>query len=679
MLIAAGRSRLGAALIVFAAGLALYLPTLQPGIGWYNAPELVCAALTLDVPHSPGYPLFTRLASAAIALVPWGDPAWRVNLLSAVLGAAAAGAWTAWLAGWGIRRRIAACAGIWLLLVPTFWEQATSSEVYTLECFILASFMLIAQAAREGRVGFGKSLATGLLLAAGIGHRPTFALLAAGALFTLQGTGLRSRLDASSGAGIACGLLVGAIPTLDLFVRLQNENRILIDPMIGRGLDGFWRFFTGADYRNAIGVFGPGELFERFKGWLSVVSGAGIWMPILATAAVLAKNRDWRIIGACLWLTAVNTGFVLNYNAFEAHTMLLPTLMAIGGLGASLLSRHQGGNVSSVMLAVMVATGLAVPISATRIEGRSRDSEIVTRRIAALVPERSVLMMNNDIEFRPLYYLRLTRKFRPDLGIRLVDALTASDAADLEPEVARGVLFGSLIYPASSARVLGERYMVESWGYLRRIRNPDAADFADELPPTWRRLEIGSSASIAVDPDVQVLPLGGQAGRIASNTLLPGDVIVYRYMMPIRAGFNPCLLKAELVDDDGRGFADAGVKTGHDIHFLSIGNALMQSGYARAYAVVQRTIVVPDRVWGTNVRLTMCTVSVGNLPLEGWITDVLPGAHPLNAEGATELFRLRNGMGGAPLFFSGRSGGIDDAPSSGRIVVAEFTAPPNIP
>ncbi|HQG29720.1 MAG TPA: DUF2723 domain-containing protein, partial [Candidatus Ozemobacteraceae bacterium] len=245
MLIAAGRSRLGAALIVFAAGLALYLPTLQPGIGWYNAPELVCAALTLDVPHSPGYPLFTRLASAAIALVPWGDPAWRVNLLSAVLGAAAAGAWTAWLAGWGIRRRIAACAGIWLLLVPTFWEQATSSEVYTLECFILASFMLIAQAAREGRVGFGKSLATGLLLAAGIGHRPTFALLAAGALFTLQGTGLRSRLDASSGAGIACGLLVGAIPTLDLFVRLQNENRILIDPMIGRGLDGFWRFFTG--------------------------------------------------------------------------------------------------------------------------------------------------------------------------------------------------------------------------------------------------------------------------------------------------------------------------------------------------------------------------------------------------------------------------------------------------
>ncbi len=679
MLNAASWPRLGAGLIVFAAGLALYLPTLQPGIGWYNAPELVCAAITLDVPHSPGYPLFTRLASAAIALVPWGDPAWRVNLLSAILGAAAAGAWTAWLAGWGTRRGIAACAGIWLLVVPTFWEQATSSEVYTLECFMLASFMLLAQTAREGRVGFAKSLAAGLFLAAGIGHRPTFALLAAAALFTLHGTGLKSRLDASSGAGFACGLLVGALPTLDLFVRLQNENRILIDPMIGRGLDGFWRFFSGAEYRNAIGVFGTAELLERFKGWLSVVTGAGIWMPALAATAVLVKNPDWRIVATCLWMTAANTGFVLNYNAFEAHTMLLPTLMAMGGLGASALARFRGGNRIRVLLAVTVATGLAVPISATRIESRSRDSEVVTRRIAALVPERAMLMMNNDIEFRPLYYLRLTRKFRPDLGIRLVDALTASDASELEPEAARGALFGSLIYPASAARVLGERYMVEPWGYLRRIRNPGPADFADTMPPEWRRIDIGPDASIAVDPDVQILPLGGQAGRIASNTLLPGDVIVYRYLMPIRAEFSPCLLKAELVDDDGGGYEDSGVKTGHDIHFLSVGKALLQSGYARAYAVVQRSIVVPERVRGTNVRLTMCTVGVGNSPLERWVTDVLPGAHPLNAEGATELFRLRHGMGGKPLFFAGRAGGIDDVPISGRIVAAEFAAPPNIP
>ncbi|MBP7635542.1 DUF2723 domain-containing protein [Candidatus Ozemobacteraceae bacterium] len=679
MLNPAGWPRLGAALIVFTVGLALYLPTLQPGIGWYNAPELVCAALTLDVPHSPGYPLFTRLASAAIALVPWGDPAWRVNLLSSILGAAAAGAWAAWLAGWGIRRGIAACAGIWLLVVPTFWEQATSSEVYTLECFILASFMLLAQMARADRVGFGKGFAAGLLLAAGIGHRPTFALLAAAALFTLHGTDLKSRLDTSSVVGFTCGLLTGALPTLDLFIRLQNENRVLIDPMIGRGLDGFWRFFSGAEYRNAIGVFGPAELLERFKGWLAVIGGAGIWMPALAAAAVLAKAPDWRIVAACLWMTAVNTGFVLNYNAFEAHTMLLPTLMAIGAMGASALERYRGGSVARVMFAVLVATGLAIPIAATRIEGRSRDSEVVTRRIAALIPERSVLMMNNDIEFRPFYYLRITRKFRPDLGIRLVDALTASDAAELEQEVARGALFGSLIYPASAAKVLSERYVVEPWGYLHRIRNPGAADFADALPPEWRRLEIGSGTSIAVDPDVQILPLGGQAGRIASNSLLPGDVIVYRYLMPIRADFSPCLLKTELVDDDGRGYQDSGVKTGHDIHFLTAGKVLMQSGYANSYAAVQRTIVVPERVRGTNVRLTMCIVGVGNSSLETWVTDVLPGAHPLNSEGATELFRLRHGMGGKPLFVDGRTGDIDDAPSSGRFVVAEFVPLPNIP
>lgn len=671
--------RLVVAVIVFIAGLLLYLPTLQPGTGWYNAPELVCAALTLDVPHSPGYPLFTRLAAAAIALIPWGEPAWRVNLLSALLGAAAAGAWAAWLAGWGIRRSVASCAGIWLLVMPTFWEQATSSEVYTLECFMFALFMLVVQSSRAGRVGFGRALMAGTLLAAGIGHRPTFALLAAASVFTLYGTDLRSRVDSSSAAGLACGLLIGAVPSLDLFFRLQNENRILIDPLIGRGFDGFWRFFSGAEYRNAIGVFGGAELLERLTGWLSVLSGAGIWIPALAAAALVVRTPARQIVAVCLWMTAVNTGFVLNYNAFEAQTMLLPTLMAMVGLAASTAARASGRREFRVVLMLTLLTGFAITVSATRIEPRSRDSEIVTRRISAVVPDHSVLMMNNDIEFRPLYYLRLTRKFRPDLGIRLVDALTASDAAELEPEAFRGSLFGSLIYPASAARVLGERYLVEPWGYLWRIRKPGPTDFADNIPSNWHRLDIGSDTSIAIDPEVQIIPLGGMKGRTASDTLVPGDVVVYRYTIPMRVNFRPCLLKAELVDNGFRGFDEAGVKTGHDIHFLAIPQILEQTGNSRDYVLIQRTMVVPEGVRGTKVRLTMCTIDIANFPIGTWVTEILPAAHPLNSEGATELFRLRHGMGGKPLLFAGTPSSIETASFSQRITIAEFPSSPNIP
>lgn len=674
MLKAMRSARLEAAVIVFVVGLAIYIPTLQPGIGWYNAPELVCAALTLDVPHSPGYPLFTRLAAAAIEVIPWGDPAWRVNLLSAILGAAASAGWAAWLAGWGIRRGIAACIGVWLLAVPTFWEQATSSEVYTLECLLFALFMLAIQSAREGKINFGKSMLIGILLAAGIGHRPTFALLALASIFSLVQTGVRARIDSSSAMGFVCGLVIGAVPSADLFIRLQSENRVLIDPMIGRGMEGFWKFFSGAEFRNALGVFGFEELLTRAGDLISVVTGAGLSIPVLAAAALMTGATHWRIFAACLWMIAVNTGFVLNYNAFEAHTMLLPTLMAIGGMAAVTLSHAIRRSASAVMIAMILATCLSLPASLTRLEPRSRDSEYVTRRISAVVPKNAVLMMNNDIEFRPFYYLRLTKKFRPDLGIRLVDALTASDAAELDNEVSRGALFGSLIYPASAAAVLGARYMTEPWGYLWRIRKPTPDDLMVSIPSGWKRLEIGSGVSLALDPDIQVIPLGGTDERNASDALLPGDVIIYRYAVPAGTHVKPFVLKTELVDENRTGFQHAGIKTGHDIHFVTSGN-----GEPPVHAVHQRSIVVPEVPKGANLQMTMCIVNLDNSSLSNWVTDVLPEARPLNAEGATELFRLRYGMGGKPLFLAGKKDGIDAAPFSSLISVARFRASPNIP
>ncbi len=686
--------RFQAAAAVFAVGVLLYLPTLQPGIGWFNAPELVCAALTQDVPHAPGYPLFTRLAGLAIDACPWGDPAWRVNLLSAFLGAGAAAVWAAWLTGWGMRRRIAISIGVWLLAVPVFWEQSTSAEVYSLECLLFACFMLVAQSLRTGEIGMGSGLLLGLNFALGAGHRPTFALLSIAALLTLRGTGLRRRISRKTVAGTAFGLLIGAIPSMDLYLRLQNENRVLIDPLIGRGPEGFWKFFTGADYRAALGVFGFDELAQRAVGWLTVVSGAGIWVPVLALVGLIPgsdaskSGRTGPVSAACLWILAVNTGFVLNYNAFEAHTMLLPSLMAIGGLAAVLLARSFRFPAAATGVALFLAAGIAIPVAATRIEPRSRDSEIFTRRLATVLPRGSVLMMNNDIEFRPFYYLRLTKKFRPDIDICLVDALTASDVADLEPAASKGSLFGSLVYPASAAELLGARDVVEPWGYVWRIRKPVSADRMDDPPEDWHRIDIGNDTNIYIDDMIQSIPLGGLAGRTASDVILAGDVIVYRYAVPVVSTFTPFILKTELLDETGRGFQDAGMKTGHDIHFVGpLGYpdparpdpASASSGMAKKYAVVQRTIVVPEMKSCMRVKLSIGIVDLAESSLSSWVAGAIRECNPLNREGATELFRLRNGMGGKPLFPSGTAGGIDQASVSRVIFPAAFRAGPIIP
>src|SRR3954469_16881438 len=72
----------GALGLLGGAGL-LYGRTLAPGLGGtIDSAEFQHAAYRLGIVHPTGYPLYLLLARAWIALVPGGEVAWRVNLLS---------------------------------------------------------------------------------------------------------------------------------------------------------------------------------------------------------------------------------------------------------------------------------------------------------------------------------------------------------------------------------------------------------------------------------------------------------------------------------------------------------------------------------------------------------------------------------------------------------------------
>jgi hypothetical protein len=62
---------------------ALYVRTLTPGVLDGDSGEWQYMANILGVPHSTGYPTYILLAKL-VTLVPIGNPAWRVNLFSAI-------------------------------------------------------------------------------------------------------------------------------------------------------------------------------------------------------------------------------------------------------------------------------------------------------------------------------------------------------------------------------------------------------------------------------------------------------------------------------------------------------------------------------------------------------------------------------------------------------------------
>jgi hypothetical protein len=118
-----------APLIGAVATLILTIPTLAPGVlteAGGDSAEFQTVAWVLGTAHPTGYPSYVILGFLFSHLVPFGEPAFRMNLLQAFLAAGAVAGTIAVVQGLTKMRWIALAAGLLLLTMPTFSSQAVS-------------------------------------------------------------------------------------------------------------------------------------------------------------------------------------------------------------------------------------------------------------------------------------------------------------------------------------------------------------------------------------------------------------------------------------------------------------------------------------------------------------------------------------------------------------------------
>jgi len=121
--------------------LILYLRTLAPGLTFGDAGDLIVAAHQLGVPHPTGYPLYTLLGHLWLRMIPIGEPAWRMNLFSAVCAALTVGLLYRAAVLLLSRRRAAVFAAGLVAVSPSFWAHAVVTEVYALHMLLLAALL----------------------------------------------------------------------------------------------------------------------------------------------------------------------------------------------------------------------------------------------------------------------------------------------------------------------------------------------------------------------------------------------------------------------------------------------------------------------------------------------------------------------------------------------------------
>lgn len=119
--------------VLFLGALAFHLRHMAPSVGVGDSGEFITAAATLSLPHSPGFPLFILLGKLFHVLLPWGEPGYATNVLSAVCNAgsvalaAVVGRRVLKLSAAGAAISAAALAG-----VPAFFHNGLVTEVFAL-------------------------------------------------------------------------------------------------------------------------------------------------------------------------------------------------------------------------------------------------------------------------------------------------------------------------------------------------------------------------------------------------------------------------------------------------------------------------------------------------------------------------------------------------------------------
>lgn len=309
----------------------------------------------LGLAHTTGYSTYLLLGHLFTRLVPWGEVAFRVNLFSAVMGAATVA--LLYLAGTVLAgRRWAAAAGALSFAVGfTFWSQAIIAEVYTTGAAFAAG-VLLALFWWQRTGSRAAILLAGALGGAGLGAHGSLGPLglAAAIFLLLHAPRWRSwLLPATVGVAIGAALYIGGMFLVDATQAPANIYNAAYTPArdkwglraadVADPAQRVWFLVSAGQWRSA--MFGdPGaNTWPGVQAYFDLlprdVAPLAVALALLGLLALLW--RAWRV--AVFLLTALLLQLVVytNYDVGDRYVFfllsyLLWTLLAVAGLGAIL-------------------------------------------------------------------------------------------------------------------------------------------------------------------------------------------------------------------------------------------------------------------------------------------------------------------------------------------------------
>ena len=230
---------------------------LLPGVGYWDTAEFQTVGPVLGTAHSPGYPAYVLLGwLGSVVLQPLGDPAFRMNLLSALLVGLAAGLTVPLVRLLTGSLALGVAAGLGMSTTSIAWRIGTRADPHALHLALVALLLLalVAWQRERGRGGGDRWLvaASAIFGVSVANHSLTLLLAPAVGLYVLAvdpWVWRRIRLVAT------CALALGTEAVL-LYLELPLRAGIFRAPLVygtPQTWEGFAYIVTAEQFRGSVG------------------------------------------------------------------------------------------------------------------------------------------------------------------------------------------------------------------------------------------------------------------------------------------------------------------------------------------------------------------------------------------------------------------------------------------
>jgi hypothetical protein len=483
------------------------------------------------------YPLYFAVGRVFAWLAP-GEPAFALNLASAVEGALASGLLV--LLAIELTGSLVASVAAALLFAGsyTFWSQSVIAEVYALHITLVVGTLLLLLRWEARPTGTRLALFF-TVYALGFGNHLSMILLApAYACFLIAGAPLRWRsMLAPHVLGLA--ILCAVAGALQYTWNLRMLWLMPVPPAsVLEGLKTFWFDVTKSDWRDTMVWRIPSSAFaERLRMYSFDLDQQFGWIgPLLAAAGVYAlARRSLRRALLVLGVYLVNVAFALGYNVGDSHVFFLPSHLMLALLvapGLVLLDRAAGKRGAVAFFAVIWAVwGIYDNFPALDRSGDTRPVRLLTALTAGLDERHAVLLTDLNWQIQNgLSYL--AKETRPDLALaRMPDVLLYAPALIRDnTEIGRDIVFteraaaaldnsyGPLFAPRLDREALGPRLsdvirdLPQGAGYVLCVLRPDR-EFTIDQAELRGGLSVLTGGRLEAIPAADYVTVSGTVGN----------------------------------------------------------------------------------------------------------------------------------------------------------------------